>query len=54
MSIPVLEYIKKNYKDHALSVDKLTLDEKASPTLVGFMIGANTIAKATIVSYYQR
>ena len=39
---------------HALSVDKLALDEKASPALVGFMIGANTIAKATIVSYYQR
>jgi len=39
---------------HALSVDKLGLDEKASPALVGFMLNANTIAKATLVSYYQR
>lgn len=39
---------------HALSVDKLDLDEKASPALVGFMLNANTIAKATLVSYYQR
>jgi len=39
---------------HALSVDKLNLDEKSSPALVGFMIGANTLAKATLISYYQR
>jgi len=39
---------------HALSVDKLNLDEKASPALVGFMLGAHTLAKATMVSYYQR
>ena len=39
---------------HALSVDKLPLDTLASPALVGFMLGANTIAKATLVSYYQR
>ena len=39
---------------YALSVDKLNLDEKASPALVGFMLGANTLAKATLVSYYQR
>ncbi|ARU49604.1 YbhB/YbcL family Raf kinase inhibitor-like protein [Sulfurospirillum diekertiae] len=39
---------------HALSVDTLDLDEKASPALVGFMLNANTIAKATLVSYYQR
>lgn len=39
---------------HALSVDKLPLDASASPALVGFMLGANTIAKATLVSYYQR
>lgn len=39
---------------HALSVEKLNLDEKASPALVGFMVNANTLAKATLVSYYQR
>jgi len=39
---------------HALSVDKLPLDASAMPALVGFMINANTIAKATMVSYYQR
>ena len=39
---------------HALSVDTLNLDEKASPAHVGFMINANTISKATLVAYYQR
>ncbi|ATB70464.1 Putative lipoprotein LppC [Sulfurospirillum diekertiae] len=39
---------------YALGVDKLGLDEKASPALVGFMLNANTLAKATLVSYYQR
>jgi len=39
---------------HALSVDTLPLDASASPALVGFMINANTLAKATLVSYYQR
>lgn len=39
---------------HALSIEKLDLDEKASPALVGFMLGANTLAKATLVSYHQR
>ncbi|WP_438874168.1 YbhB/YbcL family Raf kinase inhibitor-like protein [Sulfurospirillum oryzae] len=39
---------------HALSVDKLPLDASSMPALVGFMINANTIAKATLVSYYQR
>jgi len=39
---------------HALNIDHLDLDEKASPALVGFMINAHSIAKATIVSYYGR
>ena len=39
---------------HALRVDTLNLDEKATPALVGFMLNANTLAKATLVSYYQR
>lgn len=39
---------------HALNVDKLDLDEKASPALIGYMINAHSIAKATLVSYYGR
>lgn len=39
---------------YALSVDKLELDDTASPALVGFMLGANALSKATLVSYYQR
>ena len=39
---------------YALSVDKLGLDTNATPALVGFMLNANTIAKATVVSYYKR
>jgi len=39
---------------HALSVDKLPLDASASPALVGFMLNAHTLSKATLVSYYQR
>lgn len=39
---------------HALNVDHLDLDEKASPALVGYMINAHSIGKATIVSYYGR
>lgn len=39
---------------HALNVDMLDLDEKASPALVGYLINAHSIAKATLVSYYGR
>lgn len=39
---------------HALNVAHIDLDEKASPALVGYMINAHSIAKATIVSYYGR
>lgn len=39
---------------HALNVDRLDLDEKASPALAGYMINAHSIGKATIVSYYGR
>lgn len=39
---------------HALDVDHLDLDEKASPALVGYMINAHSIAKATLLSYYGR
>jgi Raf kinase inhibitor-like YbhB/YbcL family protein len=39
---------------YALKVDKLDLDQKASPAMVGFNINANTIEKASIVMYYGR
>lgn len=39
---------------HALDVEKLEADPKASPAMLGFMINAHSLAKATIVSYYGR
>ena len=39
---------------HALKVDKLGLDEKTNPAIVGYYIWNNTIAKASIVTYYER
>lgn len=38
----------------ALDVDKLPLDEKATPAMVGFNLHAHTIAKATLTVYYGR
>ena len=39
---------------HALKVDKLDIPEGASASLVGFMVNANTIAKARLVGKYGR
>jgi Raf kinase inhibitor-like YbhB/YbcL family protein len=39
---------------HALKTDNLGLDVKTSPALVGFYLSASTIAKASLVAYYQR
>lgn len=39
---------------HALDVDKLDVNEKTMPPVVGFMINAHTIQKASIMSYYKR
>jgi Raf kinase inhibitor-like YbhB/YbcL family protein len=39
---------------HALNVEKLDLDEKASPALVGYMLNAHTIQKASVIGYYGR
>ena len=39
---------------HALKVDKLGLDANTSPAIVGYYIWNNTIAKASIVTYYER
>lgn len=39
---------------YALKVDKLGIDQNASPAYVGFNLYANTIAKASLVMYYKR
>lgn len=39
---------------HALKIDKIGLDANANPAIVGYNLWANTIAKASIVMYYQR
>lgn len=39
---------------HALKVDKLGLDENTNPAIVGYYIWNNTLAKASIVTYYER
>ncbi|UUC46457.1 YbhB/YbcL family Raf kinase inhibitor-like protein [Flavobacterium cerinum] len=38
----------------ALKTEKLGLDKNANPSLVGFYINANMLAKATLTAYYQR
>lgn len=45
------EYI---FTVHALDVEKLGVDEKANPALVGFMLNAHSLGKASVVSYYDR
>ncbi len=39
---------------HALKVDKLGLDENVNPAIVGYYLWKNTIAKASLVTYYER
>lgn len=39
---------------HALKTDKLGLTADTNPAVVGYYIWNNTLAKASIVSYYQR
>ena len=39
---------------YALKTDKLGLDANASPAVVGYTLNGNTLAKASIVFYYQR
>jgi Raf kinase inhibitor-like YbhB/YbcL family protein len=39
---------------YALSITKLDLDEKTPPAMVGFFLNSNTIAKASLIAYYQR
>ena len=39
---------------HALKVDKLGLDQNTNPAIVGYYIWNNTIAKTSIVTYFER
>lgn len=39
---------------HALGVDSLGLDANTNPAIVGYYLWNNTIAKASIVTYYER
>ncbi len=39
---------------YALKTDKLGLDAETNPAIVGYYLNNNTLAKASIVSYYQR
>lgn len=39
---------------HALKTEKLGLDEKASPAMVGYNLSQQMLAKASIVFYYGR
>ncbi len=39
---------------YALKTDKLGIDSNANPAVAGYYLWSNTIAKASIVSYYQR
>jgi len=39
---------------YALSVPKLDLDEKTIPSVIGSILNKNAIAKASLVSHYQR
>ena len=39
---------------YALDVEKLDLDENTPAAMVGYFVGAHTIKKASIISYYKR
>lgn len=39
---------------YALNVESLPLDAAATPALVGYMLNAHAIAKASLISYYGR
>ncbi|MEM6771691.1 MAG: YbhB/YbcL family Raf kinase inhibitor-like protein, partial [Bacteroidota bacterium] len=39
---------------YALKTDKLGLEEATNPATVGYYLWNNTLAKASIVMYYQR
>ncbi|MEL6853088.1 MAG: YbhB/YbcL family Raf kinase inhibitor-like protein, partial [Bacteroidota bacterium] len=39
---------------YALKVDKLGLEASTNPAIVGYYLWNNTLAKASIVAYYER
>jgi len=39
---------------YALKTEKLGLDENTNPAVVGYYLWSNTLAKASIVTYYER
>ncbi|MBC3767839.1 YbhB/YbcL family Raf kinase inhibitor-like protein [Neptunicella marina] len=39
---------------YALKTDKLDVNAQNQPALIGYMLNANALAKASIISYYQR
>ena len=39
---------------YALDIDKIDLNEKSNPALVGYYINSHTLSKASIISYYGR
>lgn len=39
---------------YALSIDNIELDTNASPALVGFYLNANSLGKASLITYFQR
>jgi len=39
---------------YALGVEKLELEANAPPAMVGYYLNANTLAKASMISYYKR
>ncbi len=39
---------------HALSIEKLGIDQDSSAALIGYNINENTLAKASITAYYER
>lgn len=39
---------------YALGIEKIELENNAPPAMVGFYLNANTVAKASLISYYKR
>jgi len=39
---------------YAMKIAKLGLDESATPSLVGYYLGANSLARASLIAYYSR
>jgi len=39
---------------YALDIEKLGVNEKSSPAMVGFFLNQHTIAKSSVIAYYSR